>query len=72
MQIANETGNSFEAIKYCIKMLAVEEMGYPYETINGHIFPLPEHLSSTAECSILVEAAHVFAAREAHIILKEY
>lgn len=29
MQICNETGNSYDAIKYCVKMLAVEENGLP-------------------------------------------
>lgn len=70
MQICNETQNSYEAIKYCIKMLAVEEMGYPYELIDGHIFPKPERECSTDECALLIEAAHVWAAHHG-IILQE-
>ena len=70
MQICNETSNSYEAIKYCIKMLAVEEMGYPYEIIDGHIWPKGESESSTDECAKLIEAAHVWAAQHG-IILQE-
>ena len=70
MQICNETGNSYDAIKYCVKMLAVEEMGYPYELVDGHICPQSEADSSTEECAKLIEAAHVWAAHH-HIILQE-
>ena len=70
MQICNETQNSYDAIKYCIKMLAVEEMGYPYEIIDGHIWPKGESDSSTEECAKLIEAAHVWAALHG-IILRE-
>lgn len=70
MQICNETGNTYDAIKYCVKMLAVEEMGYPYELIDGHIWPMPESQSSTDECAKLIEAAHVWAAHHG-IILQE-
>jgi hypothetical protein len=70
MQICNETSNSYDAIKYCVKMLAVEEMGYPYEIIDGHIWPKAEHESSTDECALLIEAAHVWAAHHG-IILQE-
>lgn len=70
MQICNETGNTYDAIKYCVKMLAVEEMGYPYELIDGHIWPKAERESSTDECAKLIEAAHVWAAHHG-IILQE-
>ena len=70
MQICNETQNSYDAIKYCIKMLAVEEMGYPYEIIDGHIWPKGESDSNTEECAKLIEAAHVWAALHG-IILRE-
>lgn len=70
MQICNETGNSYDAIKYCVKMLAVEEMGYPYELVDGHIYPQSEADSSTEECAKLIEAAHVWAAHYG-IILQE-
>ena len=70
IQICNETGNSYDAIKYCVKMLAVEEMGYPYEIIDGHIWPKAEHESSTDECAKLIEAAHILAA-DLGIILQE-
>ena len=70
MQICNETGNSYDVIKYCVKMIAVEQMGYPYKTIAGHIVPQPESESSTDECAKLIEAAHVLAA-DLGIILQE-
>ena len=70
MQICNETGNDYDTIKYCVKMLAVEQMGYPYKTVAGHILPQPESQSSTDECAKLIEAAHVLAA-QLSIILQE-
>ena len=70
MQICNETGNSYDAIKYCVKMLAVEQMGYPYKTVAGHIVPQLERESSTDECAKLIEAAHILAA-DLGIILQE-
>lgn len=70
MQICNETGQDYETVKYCIKMIAVEQMGYPYKTIAGHIVPQPEHLSSIDECALLIEAAHVLAA-QLGIVLQE-
>lgn len=70
MQICQETVNTYDAIKYCVKMLAVEEMGYPYELIDGHIWPKSERESSTDECALLIEAAHVWAAHHG-IILQE-
>ena len=70
MQICNATGQDYETIKYCAKMIAVEQMGYPYKTIAGHIVPQPERESSTDECALLIEAAHVLAA-DLGIILQE-
>lgn len=70
IQICNETGNSYDVIKYCVKMIAVEQMGYPYKLIAGHIVPQPESESSTDECALLIEAAHVLAA-QLEIILQE-
>ena len=70
MQICNETGESYDVVKYCIKMIAVEQMGYPYKTIAGHIVPQLESESSTDECALLIEAAHVLAA-QLSIILQE-
>lgn len=70
MQICNATGQDYETIKYCVKMIAVEQMGYPYKTIAGHIVPQPESESSTDECALLIEAAHILAA-QLSIILQE-
>lgn len=70
MQICNETGNSYKKVKDAIKMIAVENMGYPYTTIAGMVIPQGESECSTTECALLIEAAHVLAA-ELEIILKE-
>ena len=70
MQICSETGNDYETIKYCIKMIAVEEMGYPYSEICGHILPKRESESDSSECALLIEASHILAARLS-IILRE-
>lgn len=70
MQICNETGSDYETIKYCVKMIAVEQFGYPYRIIAGHIIPQPESASSTDECALLIEAAHMLAA-QLSIILQE-
>ena len=70
MQICNATQNSYNAVKDEIKRIATEEMGYPYEEINGHIHPIGESESSTDECALLIEAAHVLAA-DLGIILEE-
>lgn len=70
MQICNATKNSYNAVKNEIKRIATEEMGYPYEEINGHIHPIGESESSTDECAKLIEAAHLLAA-DLGLILKE-
>ena len=70
MQICAETGNDYEAVKNAVKMLAVEQMGYPYTDFHGVITPKGEHKSSTDECAKLIEAAHLLAA-DLGIILRE-
>ena len=70
MQICAETGNDYDAVKNAVKMLAVEQMGYPYTDFHGVITPKPESESSTDECAKLIEAAHLLAA-DLGMILKE-
>ena len=70
MQICNETGNGYDAVKNAVKQIAVENMGYPYREIAGRIVPIGESESSTDECAKLIEAAHVLAA-DLGIILQE-
>lgn len=70
MQICNETGNDYETVKTAVKMLAVENMGYPYKTIAGQIVPQRESDCSTDECAKLIEAVHMLAA-DLEIILQE-
>ena len=70
MQICNVTGNDYETIKYCVKMIAVEQFGYPSETVAGHIIPKRESDCDTSECAMLIEASHYLAA-QLGIILRE-
>ena len=70
MQICVETGNDYDAIKNAVKMIAVEQMGYPYTDFHGVITPKSESESSTDECAKLIEAAHILAA-DLGIILRE-
>ena len=70
MQICAETGNDYESVKNAVKMLAVEQMGYPYTDFHGVITPKGESESSTDECAKLIEAAHMLAA-DLGIILRE-
>ena len=70
MQICAETGNDYDAVKNAVKMIAVEQMGYPYTDFHGVITPKSESESSTDECAKLIEAAHILAA-DLGIILKE-
>ena len=70
MQICNETGNDYDTVKLAVKMIAVEQLGYPYKTIAGNVIPLRERESSTVECSKLIEASFMLAA-DLGIVLKE-
>ena len=70
MQICAETGNDYETVKNAVKMLAVEQMGYPYTDFHGVITPKGESESSTEECAKLIEAAHLLAA-DLGIVLRE-
>lgn len=70
MQICDATGNDYEVVKYCVKMIAVEQMGYPFDTIAGHVVPKRETKCNTEECAKLIEASHVLAAQMG-IILRE-
>lgn len=70
MQICEYTGNDYETIKYCVKMIAVEQLGYPFQTISGHVVPKRESDCDTEECGKLIEASHILAA-QLQIILRE-
>jgi hypothetical protein len=57
-------------LKDAVKMIAVENMGYPYKTIGGRIVPQRERECSVEDCAKLIEAAHIVAA-DLGIILQE-
>ena len=70
MQLCQYTGYTYDEIKYCIKMIAVEQFGYPFTNVDGYVIPQGEHECSTEDCAKLIEAAH-FMAAEFGVILKE-
>lgn len=70
MQICAETQNDYETIKYCVKMIAVERLGYSYEQCGSYVVPKSESSCNTEECAKLIESAHILAA-ELGIILRE-
>lgn len=70
MQICQETGNDYDTVKNCIKQIAVESFGFPYQEVAGHIIPKAERETSTEECALLIEASHYLAA-DLGLILRE-
>ena len=62
VQICEETGNDYDSVKDAVKMIAVEQLAYPYKTIGGKIIPQRERECSIEECSKLIEAAQMLAA----------
>lgn len=71
VQICNQTGNSYSLIKDYIKLIAIEQYGYPFETYKGKLIPKSESDCSTEECAKLIEAAHYVAAEEGVILREE-
>lgn len=71
LQICNHTGNDYETVKYAVKMIAVEQFGYPSQMIAGHILPKAERYTDTAECALLIEASHYLAADLGMILTEE-
>ena len=62
VQICEETGNDYDSVKDAVKMIAVEQLAYPYKTIGEKIIPQRERDCSIEECSKLIEAAQMLAA----------
>ena len=62
VQICEETGNDYDSVKDAVKMIAVEQLAYPYKTIGGKVIPQRERDCSIEECSKLIEAAQMLAA----------
>ena len=59
-QIAVSTGNSFEDVKDAVKWKAVA-MGYPLVQIGSQSVPKRERDTSTLECGLLIDSAHIIA-----------
>ena len=70
MQICNETGNDYDSVKMVIKQIAMEQFGFPFQTIAGKAVPKRERDCSTEECAMLIEASHYLAA-DMGIVLRE-
>lgn len=61
-QLAQETGDEFQSVKWDIKMRAIKR-GYPTRTTkDGHVIPWSESESDTKECAMLIDTAHEVAA----------
>ena len=62
MQIAAETGNSFEVVKMETKKMAAEHGNWQYETLpNGHIWPGSEACATVGEAIEWIECCHQLA-----------
>lgn len=69
-QIAQDTGESFDTIKYHVKVEAIAR-GYPYTTSRwGETVPQSEAKASVEECGLLIEQVQQLAA-ELGIVLRE-
>lgn len=62
MQIAIETGNSFEAIKGETKRMAMEHGKWRYDTIHDHVYPKSESEATVEEATEWIECTHQLAA----------
>ncbi len=62
MQIAAETGNSFEAVKMHTKYMAMEQGGWQWDTIKGKEYPKSEAGATVEEAIVWIEATHQLAA----------
>lgn len=71
MQIAQETGNSFDVVKMETKKMACEAGGWNYETLpNGNVWPGSESDATSAQAEVWIECIHMLAA-DLGIILQE-
>ena len=68
-QISESTGQDFATVKAMAKIQAMD-MGYPFTTYKDRVIPKSEADCDTAECALLIEAAHMIAA-DLGIILQE-
>ena len=69
LQICQETGNDFDAVKMYCKEQAITR-GYPSAEFRGRIVPKSEAETSTIECAALIETIEQLAA-ELGIRLRE-
>lgn len=71
MQLCQETGHTYDEVKYWVKMKAAEMYGYPTTTVGAYEMPKPEHECNTEECAMLIEAAHDCAAMIGCVLREE-
>ena len=69
-QIAEATGNDFDAVKMYVKQEAIA-MGWPFNTLpNGDALPLSETQVDTKQCGAAIDACHILAG-DLGIVLRE-
>ena len=71
MQIAAETGNSFEAVKLETKRMAMEQGKWRFETIHGNPWPLSEAQATVEEATEWIECCHRLADELVIILMEE-
>lgn len=69
-QIANETGNDFDTVKLYCKTEALA-LNYPFDTINGRVFPWSETRIDTIQAGYLIDSIHRLAAEMAILLIEE-
>jgi hypothetical protein len=71
MQIARETGNSFDAVKMETKRMACVQGEWPWETLaNGSTWPGSERDASVEAAACWIDCCHRLAA-DLGIVLRE-
>ena len=69
-QIAHNTGNDFDSVKYSMKYMAISE-GYPFDTINKVVVPWSETRIDTKQCGILIDLIHRWAAENGIVLIED-
>ena len=59
-QLAQETGNDFDTVKYAVKYRAIPG-GYPYDTMGDLVVPWSESRVDTVQCAVAIVEAHRLA-----------
>ena len=63
-RIAQETGNTMEAVKSCVLVRAAEELSYPGDDVGGVFVPRPDSDATQEEATLLIRMSEVIAMEE--------